>query len=225
VEALIAVIITGSAALAFVSAAIYVNRQGQINRDHMYGMMIANQVAGQVMAADWNLLGDTSAPAGTLENSLLAGFTREGDPFTSGTSPLYTVAITYTGWGEVQSAGTAQMLSAATPGRRAWVDDEWVGQYVQIYEGAGRNSMMRILSNTDRRLNVTADLTTVGLTATATDWPVALNNTSRYAINNGKLVEITVTWNPINSLVTAAGNEFRRITRTVFVPRPTALSI
>jgi Tfp pilus assembly protein PilV len=225
VETVFAVLIAGIAALAFVSASIYVNRQAQINRDHMYGMMIANTVAAQVMAADWDRLGDPNAPPGSLEAQLLTGFTREGDRFVPGVTPTYTVQITYTGWGNVQSAGATTLQSAATPGRRAWIPNEWAGQYVQIYEGRGRTSMMRIRSNTNNQLTVTANLTTAGLTGALDSWPIIPDTTSRYAINNGKLVEITVTWGTAGALQNVAGQDFRRITRTVFVPRPVALNI
>jgi Tfp pilus assembly protein PilV len=220
IETVIALLIAGAAGLAFVSSAIYSQRQAQINRDHMYGMMLVNTVAAQVMAADWDRLGDPAAAAGTLENALLNGFTRQGDRFVNNVSPNFTMAITYTGWGAVDSSQPTGLTSAATPGRRAWATNEWAGQYVQIYEGLGRNSMMRIRSNTANTLTVSADLTVAGRTGALTPWPITLDNTSRYAINNGKTVQIAVSWNTSNTRINVEGADYRRIERTVFVPRP-----
>jgi prepilin-type N-terminal cleavage/methylation domain-containing protein len=229
IETVFAVLIAGIAALAFVAAAVYTNRQAQINRDHMYGLMIANRVAAQIMAADWERLGDPAlATTGSLEQTLLAGTTnRDGDPFTPNVSPNFTITITYTGWGPVAAASggaSPSLRSGPTPGRRPWQPNEWQNQTVLIHEGAGRNTLMRVLSNTADTLRVTADLTTAGLTGTPTGWVIVPDTTSRYSINGGKFAEIVVTWVPPNSGIQTQGTEFRRIVRTVFIPRPVALS-
>lgn len=96
------------------------------------------------------------------------------------------VTIDIKGLGQVSGAAWDTLRDSAA----SWQPNEWQGNVVFITNGQGRGQRALITSNTPDTLNVTLDLSG----NSSENWTILPNTTSEYAINGGKTVVITVTY-------------------------------
>ena len=206
-EAVFAVAIIAITTLAFISALVFTARQAEINTQHLYGVNLAAKYAAMIRASKTEYLGNPAAPANAFSRQFLQPQTVYGNPSEPSAGETYTVSFQFAGWGGVASATANTLTATFPPGLSPWKTNEWIGHYVTITEGLGRTQIMRIKSNTANTLSLTADLTG----ATTKNWTLIPDTSSKFYIDDGKTVRISVVWGD--------GSRHQTVNRTVFVGR------
>lgn len=207
VELLVSTGLLALLAMSFMLGVAYNARALDGNRRVMEALQVAQYYEGLIHGSDFSRFGRPDLDENEWEAQFSEDQTHTIDdgvsrPFT------YTVSFRHVGWGDVSNAGSTTLRRNFADGEEQWITDEWAGQYVVITRGRGEGQIMRVLSNTSNTLNVTQDISG----ATSIPWTIVPDNTSRFFINNGKTVHMTVTWEGMRP-----GMEIRR---TILLPRP-----
>lgn len=214
IEILVALLIAAFVSITFMASIIFMFKQNAANRNHFYALQVANKYISMISAADYQRLGDPNVDTDAFE----AQFNyEEDDPLDVKTDPQYeefseTVEIWFEhkGWGFVDSS-TDKVVDVVLPSNQEpWEANEWAGQYMTITRGTGSGQVVRIVSNDSDSATVTRDLTGA---STTDGFIVPPDGTSRFVINNGKTVIVTVSWGD--------GDGYRTIQREILIPRRT----
>lgn len=206
VELLISAGLLALIALSFMLGVAYNVRAIESNRRVMEALQVAQYYEGLLFGSNFTQLGRPNLEDDVWEYRFSTDQVYTVDDGKT-TPHSYNVSFRHTGWGDVLTAGSNTLTANFPSNQDQWIPNEWAGQYVVISRGRGEGQIMRILSNTNNTLNVTQDVAG----NSNTPWAVTPDDTSRFFINNGKTVHMTVTWEGMRP-----GMEFNR---TVLIPR------
>ncbi|MCC5877058.1 MAG: type II secretion system protein [Candidatus Sumerlaeia bacterium] len=207
VELLISAGLIALISLSFMLGVAYNVRAIESNRRVMEALQVAQYYEGLLFGSNFTQLGQPNLDEEAWEHRFSVNQTYTVDD--GRTNPHhYNISFRHTGWGDIAAAGSNSLTASIPQNQDEWITNEWVGQYVVITRGRGEGQIMRILSNTNNTLNVTQDVSG----NSSIPWAITPDNTSRFFINNGKTVHMTVTWEGMRP-----GMAFHR---TVLLPRP-----
>lgn len=206
IEAIIALSILLLVSLSFFASLLASSRSAQVGRANIYAIQLMDRILEELRAADFDNLGNTVT--GAAENRFNSNQTFNLQIANAVNLP-YTVSCKFLGFGTVASA-TATSLTPNFPANYpAWTTDQWKGRAVVVTDGVAKCCMAYVNSNTANTLTISRNLDGSGGGGWWTT-PVAGDT---YLIDNGKSVQVTITW-------TVARKAFT-MTRTTLIPDPT----
>ncbi|MCX7044476.1 MAG: prepilin-type N-terminal cleavage/methylation domain-containing protein [Candidatus Sumerlaeota bacterium] len=173
IEVAIAAAVLTLVSISLISSYIYSSRATRLNTNFILAKNLAHSYFEKMMIDKFADVNPSNYP-----NVDRAASTSNTVYIDQALGIKASVTFVFKGFGRASGGGG----SSLTQSDQTWVANEWKNNTLYIVDGLGRGAYRTIAGNSANSL-------TLGGAAIP-----SLNGTTRYMINNGKTIEITITW-------------------------------